>query len=180
MLWSTGCVLVGYDPTSQDADTPVIEAGSDAATAATADVDAQAEPEAATLDAEVELDARVDALSIDASDGMTDAEPQEIEDASFPCARDGGCACPPDGSVCAGDLWLSCNAQGAIALTTNCHDLSAGCNESICKDGVGCTTQPAADGSACDDGLFCTAIDQCAGGACTGAGTPCTDNVCLA
>jgi hypothetical protein len=180
LLCASGCLLVGYQEKSSDvgagfvdadAATPVV---SDAARDGTTQVDAD-QADAAHRDGSQPHDGATDAATLDVE------APVENEDAGFDCARDGGCACPPNGSVCAGDLWLTCNAQGQLASTINCREtLSNGCHDGTCTPLVGCTTEPSPDGSPCDDGKFCTAVDLCAAGVCGGRGSPCADNVCLA
>ena len=170
-LTVSSCVLIGYDPRTHALISP--DAGDrDGASDTLLDG-----PLMVVSDAQVARDAQPDLVDVgpgpDGGVGTTD-------DAGTEECPDGGCACPPLGHACAGDLWLSCDALGAVATTVNCRDqVTTACQEGMCDPKAGCVSTPAADGSACDDGLYCTALDTCMNGSCVGSGSPCPDNVCV-
>ncbi len=185
----SGCFLVGYDSEqrplrSEDGGgLPDAAARNDGGArfprldAAVVRTDGASEPDTSEPEAGTVVlpqDGGFDGSSGDLPDAMVDAAPEGEE------CPDGGCACPPSGHACAGDLWLTCDEQGAIESTVNCRDeLATQCRVGACDPAVGCVELPAENDTACDDGLFCTTIDRCHDGSCVGTGTPCPDNLCV-
>ncbi len=85
-------------------------------------------------------------------------------------------------SVCQGNSWLACNADGSGYDAKVCDDGNA-CTDDSCDSAKGCVTL--VNAATCTDGDACTVADSCKSSACAPGtavvcedGNPCTDDSC--
>ncbi len=104
---------------------------------------------------------------------------------STPCdTKLGKCATPsnlPDGATCTdGDACTGtdgCSGGACKAgAKVDCDDGDP-CTADSCSSTIGCSHDPAQDGTACDDGDACTSNDVCASGSCKGTGIEATASI---
>ena len=178
--WLPSCVLIGYDPeAAPPRSVDHHDAGPLGPDGGLTDFDATLPPPSDASTDAADAAPELDAQPMPVLDASTDTGVLYPDGGTEECP-DGGCACPPNGNACAGDLWLTCDENSQVVTTVNCRDqVTSQCQEGMCDPTAGCVSGPALDDTACDDGLFCTAVDACKSGSCVGSGSPCPDNVCI-